>query len=244
MTKMLTKPAPLTLFGRELPWVEQADHLGCTITSDGEMEQDAAIKRAKFIASSSEVREVFKFAAPLELIRALKIYSSSFYGSSLWDLGGEKAHQVYSAWDSAVKLVWGCPIWTRTYILHNLLNCGQSSARVDIIGRYESFYKGLRDSASHEVRVVSRYVARDVRTTTGKNLGLLRSLTGLNPHSVSTSSLKSALEDSLLVPVPEQDAWRIEYLCKLITDRRTAKAAGNQTDEQRYTELINSLVKN
>ena len=146
--------------------------------------------------------------------------------------------------NSAVKLVWGCPIWTRTYILHNLLNCGQSSARVDIIGRYGSFYKGLRDSASHEVRVVSRYVARDVRTTTGKNLGLLRSLTGLNLHSVSTSSLKSALEESLLVPVPEQDAWRIEYLCKLITDRRTAKAAGNQTDEQRHTELINSLVKN
>ena len=78
------------------------------------MEQDAAVKRATFIRSSVEIREVFKFAAPAEVLKSLKIYSNSFYGSCLWDLGGEKAKQVFTAWDYTVKLVWGCPAWTRT----------------------------------------------------------------------------------------------------------------------------------
>ena len=47
----LEKPAPLSLWGRELPWINQAYHLGNTLTVQGDMEQDASIKRAKFINS-------------------------------------------------------------------------------------------------------------------------------------------------------------------------------------------------
>ena len=56
----LEKPAPLTLCSRDLPWVCQADHLGNMLTEKGDMEHDAEIKKAKFIRSSSEIREVFK----------------------------------------------------------------------------------------------------------------------------------------------------------------------------------------
>ena len=96
--KNLPKPAPLMLCGRELPYVKQADHLGNLLTEQGDMDQDAVIKRAKFIQSSVEIRDTFKFAPPEELIRSLKIYSNSFYGSSLWNLGGDKAKQVFTAW--------------------------------------------------------------------------------------------------------------------------------------------------
>ena len=82
----------------------QADHLGNILTEQGTMEQDAAVKRAKFIQSSVEIREQFKFAAPAEVVKALKVYSNSFYGCNLWDLGGDKAKQVYTAWNTAVKL--------------------------------------------------------------------------------------------------------------------------------------------
>ena len=59
--------------------------------------------------SSVETRELFKYAALAELIKALKVYSNSFHGSNLWDLGGDKAKQVNTAWNTAVKLAWGCP---------------------------------------------------------------------------------------------------------------------------------------
>ena len=134
----LRKPAPLTLCGRELPYVKQAEHLGNMLTERGDMEHDAVIKRAKFIQSSVEIRTLFNFAAPAELMKALKVHCTSFYGSCLWDLGGDKAKQVYSTWNNTVKLVWGCPQWTRTYFLQQLLCCGHTSAKVDILTRYVS----------------------------------------------------------------------------------------------------------
>ena len=48
------------------------------------MEHDAEIKRAKFINSAVEIGEVFKDAAPAEVIKAMKVHSSSFYWYNLW----------------------------------------------------------------------------------------------------------------------------------------------------------------
>ena len=158
--KNMSKPAPLILCGRELPYVQQADHLGNMLTEQGNMDHDAEIKRARFIQSSVEIREVFKFAAPQEIVKSLKIYSSSFYGCNLWDLSGDKAKQVFTAWNTTVKLVWGCPPQTRTYFLQQLLCCGFTSARVDILSRFVKFFHGLSFSASHEVHVLSRLLAR------------------------------------------------------------------------------------
>ena len=90
------------------------------------------------------------------------------YGSCLWDLAGRFAKQVYSALNTAVKFVWGCPQWTRSYFVQQLLCCGYTSAKVDIMTRYQKFFSSLRSSASYEVQVLSRYLARDVQSVTGK----------------------------------------------------------------------------
>ena len=58
--------------------MKQVDHLGNILTEKGAMDQDATVKRAKFIQSSVEIRELFKFAAPEEILKSLKIYSNSF----------------------------------------------------------------------------------------------------------------------------------------------------------------------
>ena len=240
----LEKPAPLTLCGRELPWVSQADHLGNTLTVQGDMEQDAAIKRAQFVSSSVQIREMFKFAAPAELVKAMKIYSNSFYGSSLWNLAGQKARQVYSAWNQSIKLIWGCPIWTRTYFVHHLLCCGHTSAKVDILSRYGKFFQGLRSSASKEVQVLSRYLARDIRSVTAKNIQLIQSLTNLDPKTTSTQRMKTALVESELVEVPVLDTWRLPYLCSLLAQRGIAHSLALENNAIELGQLIDSLVTN
>ena len=97
------------------------------------------IKRAVFIDKSVEVRKMFEWASPAEVLQALKIYCSDFYGSMLWDLGGDKADQVFNAWDTAVKLTWSCPRCTRTYLLQHVLSPDMFSARTDVLGRYGKF---------------------------------------------------------------------------------------------------------
>ena len=240
----MAKPAPLTLCGRELPYVSQADHLGNMLTEQGDMEHDATIKRAKFIDASVKTREMFKFAAPSEVLKALKVYNSSFYGSSLWNLAGDKAKQVFSAWNTAVKLAWGCPQQTRSYFLQNMLCCGFNSARVDILSRFVKFFHSLRQSASYEVQVLSRLLARDVQSTTGKNLRLVQEVTNLNPWICSYGKLKTALVQAEVIAVPNEDRWRLPYLGTLLGQRREAFNMALETEEKRLTALIDSLVIN
>ena len=239
----LRKPAPLTLCGRELPFVRQAEHLGIVLTEEGSMEQDIVIKRAKFIQAAVEVRDLFSFAAPAEVLHAMKVYSSSYYGSNLWDLSGVKARQMYSSWNTMVKLVWYCPPWTRTFFVQQVLSCGHTSAKVDILTRYVKFFHSLRGSACHEVRILSRYLARDVQSVTGKNLRFIQDLTHLDPWTASLSSVKEALVKAEAVEVPVQDQWRIPYLCSLLAQRREIRNLALENEEKYLDELISSLVQ-
>ena len=72
---------PLLLDGKKLPWVESAVHLGHTLHETGSMERDIMVKRATFIKESTEIRETFTFASPVEVLRAVKLYAGSHYGA-------------------------------------------------------------------------------------------------------------------------------------------------------------------
>lgn len=240
----MQKPKPLVLCGHDLPFVQQADHLGHVLTEVGNMEQDTEMKRAQFINSSVEVREVFKAAPPAEVIKALKVYSNSFYGSNLWNLGADKASQVYKSWNTAVKLAWGLPLQTRTYFVQQVLSCGFVSAKVEILSRFAKFFNSLRFSASLEVQILSRLLARDIRSVTGMNLSLIRHLSRLDPWTVNTVQLKRALVAEEMVMVPPEDRWRLSYLCDLLCQRNTAYFAAAEDEMTRIGDLINSLVVN
>ena len=106
------------------------------------------------------------------------------------------------------------------------------------------FFRSLRASASYEVQVLSRIQARNVQSVTGNNLRYIEALSGENPWTVSSNRLRTALTVQELVEVPEQDIWRLTYLRSLISQRREAKFEAEEAEEERITELINSLVIN
>ena len=78
------KPANLKLCGIYLPWVASATHIGLELQEDGTMKHDARIKRGTFITRSTEIREMFKFAALTEVLKAVHVYTCDFYGAMLW----------------------------------------------------------------------------------------------------------------------------------------------------------------
>ena len=65
--------------------MKQADHLGNMLIELGTMEHDAEIKRAKCINSAVDIGEVFKNAAPAEVIKAMKVHSSSGLIFGTWE---------------------------------------------------------------------------------------------------------------------------------------------------------------
>ena len=242
--KNVRKPAPLILCGRELPWVQSATHLGHELHESGLMEYDSQRKRAAFIRESTEIREAFHFASPVEVISALKLYCSSFHGCMLWDFDGDGTSKVFNAWKTTVKIAWHVPRATRTYLVHHVLNCDFTSARVDVLARYAGFFQGLRKSPSLEVAVLANIVGRDVRSTTGSNLKIVKEASGLDPWIFGSDRIKKELSEKEVVSVPAEDRWRVKYLDKLLKQRQLVHYSGDEELTNQLSQLIDSLCVN
>ena len=241
LRKNLVKPVPLVLNGKDLPWVSSATHLGHEFHESGTMDYDSRVKRAEFISKSTDIRETFSFASPVEVLRAVKVFAADFYGSNLWKLRGSLAEQVYCAWNTCIKLAWHVPRGTHTYFVDRLLSCDISHIKTDMLAKYVNFFSSLRKSPSMEVSVLANIVARDIRTTTGSNLALIREVTVLDPWSCSSGQVRKVLGE-VESEVPAQDQWRIAYLEKLLAQRGEWHYQLKDTTE--LTELIDSLCVN
>ena len=229
-------PAPLQLYGKNLPWVAHATHLGHELHQDCTMDMDTRMKRGSFITNSTEIRTMFSFALPAQVLNAIGVYSAHFYGSMLWDLYGEVAGQVYRSWNTCVKLVWNLPRSTHNYFVENLLSEGFPSVRRRILGQYVNFLQRLRKSVSSEVRIMSFIAAADVRSTTGRNCYNLSQEFNLDPWTSSHSLLK---EKYSFYEVPEADSWRLPLLTTLLHQRYDMNACGDDT--RTVDGLIESL---
>ena len=231
------KPAPLQLYGNDLPWVTSATHLGHELHQDGTMDYDCKIKRAKFIDTSIDIRETFNFAEQKQVLSAVQTYCSDFYGSMLWNLFGEPADQYFRCWNTCVKLCWDLPRSTHVYFIDNLLSCGFPSIRQQVLTRYVKFYRSLLSSPSKEVAVLARIVGRDASTNTGRNLLNLFLETRLCTKTSPISKFRDFLAKPSQIPVGSD--WRIDLLRKYLSIRSTQHLACEDTAY--IDELISSL---
>ena len=141
-----------------------------------------------------------------------------------------------------VKLTRSCPRWTRTFLLQQVLTCGLTSARTDILSRYGKFCRGLKTSVCPEVRVLFNLVSRDLQNVTAKNIKLVQDSALLDPREFGTRRLKEELHRNEAGDVPEQDMWKVAYLSSLL--RQLLEAELNVQDDKTTSiqRLIISLV--
>ena len=143
-----------------------------------------------------------------------------------------------------MKLAWGVHRGCRTYLVQQVLTPGISSLRVDLLVRFCKFFRSLLVSPSPEVQVAALLAARDLRSSVGSNLALLREESGLDPWTCSLGQLRAALLRAEEVPVPAEDAWRVPYTWRLLEERLHYYYCGNTEEESRVQGLLNNLVTN
>ena len=206
-------PDPVQLDGKDLPWVESADHLGHTLHQKTSMEKDCQRARGKFISKTLEIREQLSFANPQQIMQAVQVLSTDAYGSMLWDLGSDKAEQYFKCWNTCVKLVYDIPRSTFTYLVEGFFAADQTSLRNQVLSRYSGFFRNLLNSPSREVRILARIIYSDPRSTTCVNLRYLEQLTGLSqPEHYSSYRVRAALP---VKEVPDCEKWRLGLITNL-----------------------------
>ena len=73
------------------------------------MDEDCRQAYAKFIDESSDVREDFHFANPLEQVRLIEALYCDSYEAMIWDLQSEATEKYFRAWNTNIKLAWDIP---------------------------------------------------------------------------------------------------------------------------------------
>ena len=232
----VTYPAPLYLKGTPLPWVKTATHLGHELHQDCNMEHDVKVKRAQFINNCVEIRDIFSFAEPGEILRAVRVYAGHHYGSMLWDLDGEMCGQYCRSWSTCVKLTHSVPRSTHTYLVDHVLASGFLPIKTELMARYGNFYNSLCSSKSSEVRFMSSFVVKDIRSTTAKNLATIRRESGFKSLTVPSTAVRQHVP---LTEVPVNQDWRLGLLVKLLSQRREAE--NSLIDTTLISSIIDSL---
>ena len=79
--KNVQYPAPIKLNGKDLPWVETAEHLGQPLHRLETMDSDCNKARAKFIQKNVDTREMLSFAHPDQVLAAFRVFCCDpFFG--------------------------------------------------------------------------------------------------------------------------------------------------------------------
>ena len=91
---------------------------------------------------------------------------------------------------------------------------------------------------------MANLAGRDLRSPTGRNLKLLEEYTGIDPWVFGSARLKEELLKWEAVETPEEDIWRVDYLFKLLGQRQVSHYSGDEEEEKRLSDLIDSLCVN
>ena len=101
-SQSMKKNDKIILNGTPLPWVDDVNHLGNLLQFDNSFKLDCLNKRGKFILKVHTLMQEFHYVSSEVMTELLKIYTTSFYSSSLWNLYSaeivctpEHNHQTY-----------------------------------------------------------------------------------------------------------------------------------------------------
>ena len=70
---------------------------------------DCNKKRAIFISKIHSLNQEFYFNSPDVILKLYNIYCCSFYGSSIWDLSSQCVSKLYTAWNTAIRILFNVP---------------------------------------------------------------------------------------------------------------------------------------
>ena len=221
LSKQNIELAKITLNGDQLPWVDSAKHVGNVLERNNSFSKDLAMKRGDCIGRLHSILQEFHFANPLVKMQLFRIYTTSFYGSSLWDLFSGPCNKLYTSWNIAVRMAFEIPRESHRYFIEELSDCPHPQTM--LAQRFQKFHETLGKTKKISVKYLSELSAGNKATVYGKNL------------CKSKSNLKYA-------PVPENDEWKVEAVKELLEIRWNVKEIENMPiNTQELDDLLTEL---
>ena len=215
-TKILTfglkvNPSPLTLNGKELPFVDSWEHLGHVVHSDGNSAHDLNEKRRAIVGKIHSLYQELGQQDPSVLFTLLRSYVFHLYGCQLWDIFSKEANRLWATWHKTIKFAYNLPYATHRYLLNDLVPYDHIQKQV--ISRFIKFQKTVSRSDIPQVQILHNIQSKDYRSVYGRNSRQILRLSG-------ASAIKDVNISNIIInPTPPGCEWRINLLKDVLSER-------------------------
>ena len=202
------------LNGTPLPWQDDVKHLGNTLETNNSFSKDCDLKRGKFIGKVHSLFQELHFASPEFVMKMYEIYCSSFYGSNLWKLSGSSCERIYTAWNTACRILFEIPRTSHRYLIEPISK--STHPKVFLSSRFVKYHMTLINSNKSAIRCLANLVKNDLRTVYGgQNLYEISVECKSNINDLSPAMVKNNMN---YFPIPEKEEWRLQVLEELLND--------------------------
>ena len=150
--------SPVMLKGLPLPWVGQGKHLGLVLESDN------LTTERRFVGKVNSLLQEFHYVESSVFIKILNIYTTSFYGSGLWDLQSNECDRLFKSWNVSIRLALGVPNTTHRYLIESLSGC--LHAKTMLSSRLVKLRDTMISSKKSNTRIVGVILTRSASVYT------------------------------------------------------------------------------
>ena len=203
--------AKIELNGDYLPWVDSAKHVGNTLERDNSFSRDIALKRGDFIGRVHSIMQEVYFANPLVKMKMMRIYTTSFYGSSLWNIFDGSCQKLFTAWNTSVRMAFGVPRETHRYLLESISECVHPQQM--LVKRFLKFHKTLQQSRKKSMRLLSMLSEGNLMTTYGQNLW---KISHKCKEDIKMLTSRNVGDKFKYAPIPDEEMWKIDVIKEML----------------------------
>ena len=199
------------LNGDPLPWKDEVNHLGTTLTSKCSLGSDVMQKRAAFIQTCHNLNQEFCFATEDTKLRMLRLYNTALYRSNNWSFNSEEVLKFRRTWNTNLRIMFNLPWDTHCWIMEELSD--GRHLRQMIFSRFLKYITSVAKNKRQSLRSLYNLIKDDVRSSTGANSRTILLETHVDPRLLDTRALQGWRV------YPPRDEWTIPLLRNLIEVR-------------------------
>ena len=118
-----------------------------------------------------------------------------FFGSSIWDLSSQGVSKLYTAWNTAIRILFYVPRDTHMHLIESISQC--LHVKTMLASRCVSFYETVEAS--------SNLCKNDLNTVLGRNLLSIANDCSVNLSDISKMLVKKQMK---YFDVPLDHAWK------------------------------------
>ena len=174
-------------------------------------------------------------------MKLINVYTTSFYGSCLWNLLSKDVGRIFTSWNVTVRNVFSLDRKTHRFLIETLSGC--MHLKTMLLSRFVGFHHELVKSPKFCIRFLARLQEKDLRTSMGRTLHYLLKQCKIDDNDLVKLTHRKVKSSVLYTTTNTESAWSINLANELHNIRNKTMGIRGFTEDE-IDEMFNFVCTN